>query len=225
MNFQDIEFPKISFVTGTGTDVGKSYITGWLAKEIIQAGKSCITQKLIQTGNTGMSEDIVLHREIMGTEPFQEDLDFITAPIIFSYPASPDLAARIDGKEIDLSLIEKSTEILSSRFDHVLLEGAGGLMAPVKGELLMVDYIKSHNLPAIAVVSGELGSINHALLTLNAIESYGISLFAVVYNPYFDNDKIIADDTYSFLQKWVKNHFPQSLWIKAPSTIERMSIP
>ncbi len=58
-------FPKALFITGIGTDVGKSYATGWLAKEIAATGKSVITQKLIQTGNRDVSEDIEIHRRIM----------------------------------------------------------------------------------------------------------------------------------------------------------------
>ena len=89
-------------------------------------GERVITQKFIQTGNTGISEDIELHRRIMGIPLQREDLDGTTCPITFTYPASPQLAAEIDNREIDLSLVEKSTGKLLESYDTVLLEGAGG---------------------------------------------------------------------------------------------------
>lgn len=211
-------FPKVIFVTGTGTDVGKSYATGWLAKKIMESGESCITQKFIQTGCIGRSEDIELHRKIMGIEMQEVDINLITAPVIFSFPASPDLASRIDGKEIDFDSIKKSTEILSESFSHVIIEGAGGIMVPLKGEYLTADYIRENRIPLIVVISGELGSVNHALLTFNAVKSYGIDLYGVIYNPYFDKDEIIVEDSKKYLKNWIKNHFPEAKWLEMPET-------
>ncbi len=216
MDFSKFDIPKVLFVTGIGTDVGKSFVTGWLAREIMASGKSCITQKMIQTGNIGFSEDIERHRQIMGTGYFDVDLAHITAPVIFSYPASPHLAAEIDRKEINLHKITEATDTLASLFDHVLLEGAGGLMVPIEGDHLTANYISRHKLPVVVTVTGQLGSINHALLTFNALKSFGISLFAAVYNPHFDQDETICTDTRKYLQNWLKKHFPDALWLEMP---------
>ena len=164
------------FVTGIGTDVGKSWATGWLARRYMDEGMRVITQKFIQTGNVGYSEDIDVHRHIMGIEKTLEDLEMLTAPEIFSYPCSPDLASKIDKRPIDFDKILNATEQLESNYDVVLIEGAGGIMVPLKGEYLTIDYIKDHNLPTIIVTNGQLGSINHTLLTLFSIEKYGIEL-------------------------------------------------
>ncbi|MDE5872107.1 MAG: dethiobiotin synthase [Muribaculaceae bacterium] len=198
------------FVTGIGTDVGKSWATGWLARRFMDEGKKVITQKFIQTGNIGYSEDIDVHRKIMGVDNTNEDVEMLTAPEIFSYPCSPDLASRIDQRSIDFEKIRKATETLESRYDVVLIEGAGGIMVPIKGEYLTIDYIKDNNLPAVVVTNGQLGSINHTLLTLYAIEKYGIELAEVVYNHHFDKDKIICDDTIEYLKRYIKNKFPSA---------------
>ncbi|MDE6380528.1 MAG: dethiobiotin synthase [Muribaculaceae bacterium] len=198
------------FVTGIGTDVGKSWATGWLARRYIEEGKSVITQKFIQTGNIGYSEDIDVHRKIMGIEKTQEDIDMLTAPEIFSYPCSPDLASKIDKRPIDFDGIRKATEILESRYDVVLIEGAGGIMVPLEGEYLTIDYICDHRLPAIVVTNGQLGSISHTLLTLFAIEKYGIELAEVVYNHHFDKDPVICRDTIEYLKIYLKKHFPSA---------------
>lgn len=219
MNISDIKFPSLLFITGIGTDVGKSFVTGWLAREMNKSGISCITQKMIQTGNIGMSEDIERHRKIMGIDYQPQDNDGTTAPVIFSYPASPHLAAEIDGKEIDLKKIHKASEALEKDFGHVLIEGAGGLMVPIHDNYLTADYIAEHNLPVVVAVTGQLGSINHALLTFNAIKDYGIKLFAVVYNSFFDKDETICADTRKYLKYWLSSHFPETIWLEMP-TIE-----
>lgn len=208
--------PKAIFVTGIGTDVGKSYATGWLAREIASSGKSIITQKLIQTGNRDMSEDIEVHRKVMGIPLQSVDLCHITAPLILSYPASPHLAAKIDGVEIDYGTAAAATDTLLKKYDHVLIEGAGGLMVPLKERYLTLDYIVGHNLPVAVVTNGRLGSISDTLLTLSTLKSANAEVFAVVYNPYFDNDKTIATETLSYIAEYVKEKFPSTLFLKMP---------
>ena len=210
-------FPKALFITGIGTDVGKSYATGWLAKEIAATGKSVITQKLIQTGNRDVSEDIEIHRRIMGIPMQSVDLCRVTAPIILSYPASPHLAAKIDGIELDYGVASAATDTLLNKYDHVLIEGAGGLMVPLKERYLTIDYITGHKLPTVVVTNGRLGSISDTLLTLSALAAAGADVFAVIYNPYFDKDKTIADETLGYLSAYVQEKFPETLFLSMPA--------
>lgn len=208
---------EVYFVSGIDTDAGKSYATGWLARRYMEQGKTVVTQKFIQTGNVGRSEDIELHRQLMGTGMLAEDLDFTTAPIIFSYPASAQLAARIDGAEIDLSLVDRSTRILSSRYDVTLVEGAGGLMVPVTDDYFTIDYVADRRLPMILVTNGVLGSINHTILSLEAIRHRDIPLAMVVYNTYFDRDGVIAEDTRGFIRRYLERNFPHTELLVMPS--------
>lgn len=198
------------FITGIGTDVGKSWATGWLALRWMKEGKRVITQKFIQTGNDGMSEDILVHRQIMGIDLTEEDRSMLTAPEIFSYPCSPDLAAKIDKRDIDFAKIERAADELEKRYDIVLMEGAGGIMVPLKGEYLTIDYIKDSGMPAIVVTNGQLGSINHTLLTLEAIRTRGIELAEVVYNRHFDKDATICADTKQYIKGYLAKHFPDA---------------
>ena len=108
------------FVTGIDTDAGKSIVTGVLARALSARGERVITQKFIQTGCDGLSEDIETHRRIMGIGLLPEDEDGTTCPIVFTYPASPHLAAAIDGRDIDLTLIGRSTEKLLQKYDTLL---------------------------------------------------------------------------------------------------------
>lgn len=208
------EWPKKIFITGTDTDAGKSYATGWLANLINENGGNAITMKFVQTGNRDMSEDIEVHRRIMNIPYTAYDLDHTTAPEIFSYPCSPDLASKIDGREIDFDKIERAALRLSEAYDTVLIEGAGGLMVPLKGEYLTIDYLKEKQLPVVLVTNGKLGSISHTLLALDAIKTHGLKLAAVIYNPHFDYDKIISKDTRNYIRQWINSNFNDARYLE-----------
>lgn len=205
------------FISGIDTDTGKTYATAYFAKFLMDAGLSVITQKFIQTGCKDRSEDIEAHRRLLGTGLLPEDTEHITAPVIFTYPASAQLAARIDGREIDLGVIENATEELLKRYDRVLIEGAGGLMVPITDDYFTIDYVADHHLPLVLTTNGRLGSINHTILSLEAIASRGIELKAVVYNQFFDKDKIIAADTTAFIRRYLGRRFPQTEYFEMPA--------
>ena len=208
---------NVFFVSGIDTDAGKSYATGFLAREWNKNGRRTITQKFIQTGNVGHSEDIDLHRQLMEIPFTEEDKEGLTMPEIFSYPASPLLASRLDKRPIDFDKIKRATETLSERYDTVLLEGAGGLMVPLTEELLTIDYIAREQYPLIFVTSGKLGSINHTLLSFEAIQKRGIVLDTVLYNLYPTvEDKTIQEDTMNFIKQWLKKNFPQTQFMVVP---------
>lgn len=208
---------EVIFVSGIHTDAGKSYATGWWARRMMDGGKSVVTQKFIQTGNRGYSEDIDVHRAIMGTGMLPEDTDHTTAPVIFSYPASPQLAASIDCREIDIGAIDAATATLASRYDVVLVEGAGGLMVPIDDATFTIDYVASRRLPLALVTNGSLGSINHTILSLEAVKSRRIPLRAVLYNTHFDTDAMIAADTRGFISRYLAREFPGVEMIDVPS--------
>lgn len=205
------------FISGIDTDAGKTYCTAWLACRYMRQGKTVVTQKFIQTGNVGRSEDIEAHRRLMGLGPLPEDIDGTTAPIIFSYPASAQLAARIDGKEIDLADVDRSREVLEERYDVVLIEGAGGLMVPVTDDIMSIDYPLTRGIPVALVTNGRLGSINHTILSLEALKTRGIRLHSVLYNTHFDTDPLISADTQGFIGRYLSRNFPGVEMLLVPS--------
>ena len=208
---------NIYFVSGIDTDAGKSYCTAWLACKWMREGQQVVTQKLVQTGNTGRSEDIDLHRRLMGTGPLAEDREGLTMPEIYSYPCSPHLAARIDRRPVDLLKIGRATQELARRYDRVLVEGAGGLMVPLQDELLTIDYVARCGYPLVFVTSGKLGSINHTLLSLEAIQRRDIRLHTVLYNLYPPvADPTIQADTEQYIRRWLERHFPGTEFLTVP---------
>lgn len=209
---------KVYFISGMDTNIGKSYATGYLAREWNAKGIRTITQKMIQTGNSLVSEDIKLHRHIMGCGWLPEDDERLTMPEVFTYPCSPHLASEIDKRAINFNKIKHATQQLSERFDAVLLEGAGGLMVPLTRKYLTIDYIQDNQYPLIFVVSGRLGSINHILLSLEAVQKRNIQLHTLIYNLYEDRDgdPIIREDTKTFIHQYIKDFFPETKIMELP---------
>lgn len=210
---------KSIFITGIDTDAGKSYATAWLALRLKEAGRNVITQKFIQTGNDGFSEDIQLHRRLTGQVPLPEDAAHLTAPVIFTYPASAQLAAQIDGREIDLTVIDHAREELEQRYDTVLVEGAGGLMVPITDTEFTIDYVCSRHLPVVLVTNSRLGSINHTVLSLEALKRRNIDVIGVIYNHYFDTAPEIAADSRRFVGQYVAREFPEAEVMDMPAMV------
>ncbi|MDC1105726.1 dethiobiotin synthase [Prolixibacteraceae bacterium] len=205
------------FISGIDTDCGKTIATGILARSLHQHGHKVITQKFIQTGNIGYSEDIKKHRELMEVKIFQEDLDHTTAPLVYSTPVSPHLAAEIDVKEVDIQKVYASTKILEAAYKYVLLEGAGGLMVPFNREKTTLDYLKESQLPLILVSSSKLGSINHTLLSLEVIKQHEIPLHGILYNHLPNVEEFLARDTVDVIKSYLANHFPNALFAEIPN--------
>lgn len=206
----------VFFVSGIDTDAGKSIVTGIIARSLSKKGVKVITQKFIQTGCTGISEDILKHREIMGIDPLEVDKNGGTCPYVMSYPASPHLAAEIDKITLDTELIHRATIELEKQFDVVLLEGAGGLYVPVTRDFLTIDYIQKYHYPLILVTSSKLGSINHTLMSLELCKQRGLEVRYVVYNDYPNDSEWIRDDSLTIIRAYLNEHFPSCVVLECP---------
>jgi len=185
----------ILFVSGIDTGVGKTVATGLLARAYRERGVSVITQKLVQTGGVGISEDIREHRRLMGVPLLPEDRAGLTCPAVYPLPASPHLAAEQAGRGLDGERLAASARELATRYEMVLVEGAGGLCVPLTRTLLTVDWVARQGWPVVLVTSPRLGSINHTLLSLEALRTRGMALAAVLYNRHEPVLPAIAADT------------------------------
>lgn len=219
---------SVLFISGIDTDIGKTYATAMIAKALMQQGVNVITQKLVQTGvsincDTGkmnIADDIVTHRQLMNIPLQPCDLDYTTCPYRYKKPASPHLSAALVNDVLDPKVITKTTQQLQQSYDTILLEGAGGLLVPMTEQLLTLDYIATQGYPVILVTSGRLGSINHTLLSWEAIKARGLTLHSVIYNHIHDSaaqtDDEIANSTVDFLQNYLAQHYPNAHWLTLP---------
>ena len=218
---------SVLFISGIDTDIGKTYATGMLAKALMQQGINVMTQKLVQTGiskqangELGIADDILSHRKLMNISLQPCDLDFTTCPYRYEKPASPHLSAALANQPLNIEAITEATEALQADYEVVLLEGAGGLLVPITTEILTLDYVAEQGYPIVLVTSGRLGSINHTLLSLEAIKSRGLIVHSVIYNHIHDDaeqtDTEIANSTIEFLRKYLDNHYPEAHWLQIP---------
>lgn len=186
---------NVVMVSGIDTGVGKTWATGMVAGVLYRTGCQVMTQKLVQTGCSGIADDIREHRKLMGLPLLSHDLNGLSCPYVFSCPASPHLAARLEGRQIDPELLDGAVGQLAGDIDLLLVEGAGGLMVPLQRDLLFIDYLARRGYPLLLVTSSRLGSINHTLLSLEACASRGIALKALFYNRFQEEDQLIGDDS------------------------------
>lgn len=197
------------FISGVDTDCGKTYVTGCLAAYLRHRGVSVITQKPVQTGCETVADDLVEHRKAMGVGIQQEDKERRTCSYLFRKPASPHLAARLEGVTIDINKISDDTQYLLSKYDVVLVEGAGGLMVPLNDNCLNIEYVAQKKLPLILVASSKLGGINHALLSIEACKHRNIDLQTLVFNRMPQDDPVLADDAYEVIKKFALKQYPE----------------
>jgi len=199
-------------VCGIDTGVGKSVVTGLLARHLLDRGKSVITQKLVQTGCAGRSEDILLHRKLMGIDWQEVDEQGLTCPYIFPLPASPHLAAEQAGSLIDSARLDQAADSLAAQFEQLIIESAGGLLVPLTRSLLLLDYLQCRNWPLILVTGPRLGSINHTLLSLEAIKQRGMKLLGLVYNLHGSHQpEIVGDSLRVFREAQGRCGFPEQV--------------
>lgn len=197
---------KIFFVSGIDTGVGKTVATGMMARFLRKTGRTVMTVKLVQTGCHGFSEDLDLHRKLMKCPPFPEDKEGLTAPAIFDFPASPHFAAAREGARVDVEAIVRAVRQVSQRNEITLAEGAGGLAVPLTEELLTVDLAARESWETILVCSGKLGSLNHTILSLEALKARKMKPAGVICNYCPGADKEIEADTERMIGKYLERY-------------------
>ena len=168
------------FITGVDTDIGKTYVTKGLALSFAKQGKTVgvfkpLQSSAIKTPTGYLAPDLEAIKEL--------SFDISTkCSYIFGGDVSPALAARLANVKIDIEKIKYDFEIFSKENEIVLVEGAGGILAPATDDCLCADLIKKLNIPIIIVTVPFLGRLNHTLLTINYAKSVGIDIKGIVIN-------------------------------------------
>ncbi len=173
------------FITGTGTDVGKTVVTAGLLRRLRRSGVDAAVMKPFQTGCTRdasgcwVAPDLEFSLSVSGWKPMQEERADLC---VYAYgPAcSPHLAARMAGESPSLEKVTAAAERLLTRHEVVLAEGAGGIMVPINEQQSMLDLMVALNWPVLLVSRGGLGTINETLLSLSALRSARLVCAGVV---------------------------------------------
>jgi len=174
------------FITGTDTGVGKTVVTAALALLLRERGMNVgvmkpVTSGCVERGNSLVSEDAELLAWAAGV-PLDDDC----APYCLRTPIAPSVAAARENVRIDFSRIGEAFERLKARHDFVLVEGAGGLMVPLSGGLMVADLVLGLKLPLLVVARPNLGTINHTVLTCFVAKQLGIDVRGSIVNSYPD---------------------------------------
>ena len=169
------------FITGTDTGVGKTVVAGGLAAALSARGHRVGVLKPVESGCPVVDgalrpEDGSFLRLMAGS---RQRLSTVV-PVVLSHPLAPAVAARLEGRSIDLEGLRGACRRLRSRFDLVLVEGAGGLLVPLSPDRLTADLVVSLAIPLLIVARVDLGTLNHTLLTVEAALSRGIPVAGVV---------------------------------------------
>lgn len=174
------------FITGTDTGVGKTIVAATLALLLRMRGVNVGVMKPVTSGcreEEGhlVSDDALLLCLAAGVACSDD-----VAPYLLREPLAPAEAARIDGVRIDFAAIKASYERLAAMHDVVIVEGAGGLMVPLAGGLLVADLVRELELQLLVVARPGLGTINHTVLTCFCAQQLGLGVAGVIVNNFPD---------------------------------------
>jgi dethiobiotin synthetase len=169
------------FVTGTGTEVGKTVVAATIARTLAGEGKRVAVFKPAVTGlDEGVETDHELLRRASGSGQSDEEI----APYRYGPPASPHLAAALAGEEIDPARLREAAGVAADGADAIVCEGVGGFLVPLSSGYLVRDLAVDLGYPLVVVAAPGLGTINHTLLTIEAARTAGLEVAAVVLNPW-----------------------------------------
>lgn len=178
------------FITGTDTEVGKTYVAALLAGELACAGCRVGVYKPAASGctvvpatdpsqpGTLISDDAVA---LWGAAGRPGELEHV-CPQRFAAPLAPHLAARAEGKQLDAERLRTGLDYWTARSDFVLVEGAGGLLCPLGEREMMADLAGDFRLPLVIVARNALGTINHTLLTVEAAQRRNLPIAGIILN-------------------------------------------
>lgn len=173
------------FVTGTDTEVGKTYFTALLVRALRAAGVDAVGYKPIACGDWG---DVDALLAVCGDDESRDTL----CGQHFKMPASPLTAAFAEQREVDLQAVMAGYQNLVSRHQMVVVEGIGGWRVPITPHYSVSDLARELNLPVIVIVRNKLGALNHTQLTVEAIEQCGLSCAGLVLNHFDAADEPAA---------------------------------
>jgi dethiobiotin synthetase len=194
----DIDLPtaKGLFVTGTDTGVGKTLVAGGIARILSQAGLRVGVFKPVASGCVHQHEGLVnadsdFLRMCSGCD---FDLSVIN-PVGFVTPAAPVVCQERERRAVDFGAVAAAYEKICAKSDLMIVEGIGGVRVPISGDVDVIEMMKWFGLPVLVVSRPNLGTINHTLLTIDAVRNAGLALAGVVINGYDALSATVAEET------------------------------
>jgi dethiobiotin synthetase len=185
------------FITATDTDVGKTYVTALIARQLRAEGKRVGIYKPVCSGAGTTSEgelfwaDVETHFDALDGQFERERI----CPQCFQAPAAPPVAARLENQSVNTRLLQDGFDWWSAQVDILLVEGVGGFLCPLTETEYVADFATDIKLPVAVVAPRGLGAINQTLLTIEAIRHRGLIPAGIVLNQHIAPENSIAEIT------------------------------
>ena len=196
------------FITGTGTDIGKTYVTGLIVKKLAQAGCQPAYYKAAMSGNNRRPDgslipgDALFVKECAGIE---QDLDSM-CHYVYENAYSPHLASRIEGHPVEMQVVRQGFYALVPQYDYITVEGSGGILCPIcfdEAKIQLEDVIKDLHLSCIMIADAGLGTINNVVLTYEYMKAHNLPVKGVIFNNYHPGN-VMEDDNIRMCQYMTK---------------------
>lgn len=189
---------KKLFITGTGTDVGKTYVTGLIVKKLKGSGIRAAYYKAAMSGNERREDQSLIPGDAMHVK----NVSGITQPIetmcpyIYETAVAPHLASRIEGNPVRMDVVKKGFDELCKKYDYVTVEGSGGILCPIcfdEEKIMLEDVIKELGLSSLIVADAGLGTINSVVLTAEYMRSRNLPVKGILFN-HFHPGNVMEED-------------------------------
>lgn len=195
------------FVIGTGTDIGKTYVTGLLLKYLRDNGydatyfKAALSGAIRDENGSLVPGDAV---EVLTMAGLEEDTDFLV-PYIYETAVSPHLASQIEGNPVELDEIRSAYGDVSKKYDYIVMEGSGGIVCPIRYEgkgnennIMLEDIINHLGLDVILIADAGLGTINSIVTTVEYLKNRNIHVCGIIMNNY--KDELMENDNIKMVE-------------------------
>lgn len=192
------------FITGTGTDVGKTYISALIVKKLKESGLNVSYYKAVLSGAEYLDGKLVAGdaeyvRIIAGLDkPLYKEVSFV-----FENAVSPHLAAKLENKQVEMNVVKNDYLTLSNLYDYLIVEGSGGIICPLRYDdkiIMLEDVIKELDLSVLIVANAGLGTINATVLTVEYLKSKSIKIEGIILNNFHKGD-VMEEDNLKMIEK------------------------
>lgn len=190
---------KKIFITGTGTDVGKTYIAGLILKKLNQHNVNAAYYKAAMSGNDRSPDGKLIPGDalhVKSTSGIAQPLDEM-CPYIYEQAVSPHLAAKIEGDPVQLDCVLEGFKDICQKYDYITMEGSGGILCPISFDdslLMLEDIIDACGLSCLIVADAGLGTINNVVLTSFYMKAKAIPVKGIIFNNFRPGDMMHEDN-------------------------------
>lgn len=186
---------KTIFITATGTDIGKTYVSGLIAKHIKDKGLNIGYYKAALSGSNDIKDSDAWYVKQQADLPDSYD-EMVSYTYKHAY--SPHLAAQIEGNPPDIKIIKNAYKDISKKHDYMIVEGSGGIICPIRYDsnqkIFLEDIIKELNIPSLIIADAGLGTINSTVLTIEYMRSKNLKINGVILNRFEMANKMHEDN-------------------------------